>query len=936
MRTKQNYGGLDRFRIVAALFVIAIHTSPLASFHEGADFFLTRVLARIAVPFFFMVTGQFVAAGFLAPSAKSASRFRRYLVKSSLLYVFCILLYLPIGIYAGHYEDLTVGEMLRMLFFDGTFYHLWYFPACILGVLLVYLMSRFLSLGSMTAVSAILYVIGLFGDSYYGLIQKVPALEAVYGFFFQISSYTRNGLFFAPLFLVLGAWMGTADRQTGEEAVRRRPADRQKLLFLGGMALLSFAIMTAEAFLLRHFELQRHDSMYLALIPTMFFFYRCLLCLPRKSNGFFRAASTWIYVLHPAFIVVVRGIAKPLQLTEILVDNSLVHYLAVSLLSVAAGFVMAFLQSKWKAAKSASRDPESQSRIGASGRLPQKSRRAARRQKKGGNRQEEGTALLYDMSSEDEQLDEAFASYEDAGPADYSYPEGDADELADSGYQEYGDAGYTDTPYTDFGYPEEYSEEQEYSDTMEAEESGYPIDPDSEAYEQRTREASPYEASGGPAPSGISETGTGKAADSRPEKRYQAAQVRISPGARDTASPDEAIASSRAWIEVDAAALADNVAFLRSRLPEHCRLMPAVKAQAYGHGAVLVSRQLNLLGVDAFCVASVGEAVELRKAGIEGEILILGYTAPADFPLLARYRLLQTIVDYPYARLLDQADLGIHVHIGIDTGMHRLGIRCENSDELRAIYDMRGIQVDGLFTHLCVTDSPRPEHRAFTEAQVKAFYQAIDLLRGEGYPCPNLHLLASYGVMNLLQGRHSLSEGRPQRFADRRIASDELALAADYVRPGIALYGVLSTEDDTLPWRDLLRPVLSLKAKVTSLRTLYAGEAAGYGAAFTAREDMRIAAISIGYADGFPRELSYGRGSVLIDGCRAPVIGRVCMDQAIVDVSHIPHVKEGDTAVIIGSCGEEEITVGQVADQCGTISNEILSRLGARLDRVLV
>lgn len=928
MRTKQNYGGLDRFRIAAALFVIAIHTSPLASFHEGADFFLTRVLARIAVPFFFMVTGQFVVAGFLAPSAKSAARFRRYLVKSSLLYVFCILLYLPIGIYAGHYEDLTAGEMLRMLFFDGTFYHLWYFPACILGMLLVYLMSRFLSLGSMTIVSVLLYVIGLFGDSYYGLIQKAPALEAVYGFFFQISSYTRNGLFFAPLFLVLGAWMGAADRPAGEEAARRRPADQQKLLFLGGMALLSFAIMTAEAFLLRHFELQRHDSMYLALIPTMFFFYRCLLCLPRKSNGVFRAVSTWIYVLHPAFIVVVRGIAKPLQLTEILVDNSLVHYLAVSLLSVLAGFVMAFLQSKWKAAKSASRNPESQRRIGAPGRLPEKSRR------------DDSAALLYDISSEDEQLDEAFASYEDGEPGDYEYPEEDEAEFADSEYQDYGDAGYAD-----FGHPEEYSEEQEYSDTMEAEESSYPADLDSETYEQRTQAASPYEASeasvyrtsGGAVPSGISETGTGKAADSWSEKRYQAAQERIpSPAARDTASPDETIASSRAWIEVDAAALADNVAFLRSRLPEHCRLMPAVKAQAYGHGAVLVSRQLNLLGIDAFCVASVGEAVELRQAGIEGEILILGYTAPADFPLLARYQLLQTIVDYPYARLLDQAGLGIHVHIGIDTGMHRLGIRCENSEELRAVCDMQGIQVDGLFTHLCVTDSPLPEHRAFTEAQVKAFYQAIDLLRGEGYPCPNLHLLASYGIMNLLQGRHSLSEGRPQRFADRRIASDELALAADYVRPGIALYGVLSTEADTSPWRDALRPVLSLKTKVTSLRTLYAGEAAGYGAAFTAQEDMRIAAISIGYADGFPRELSYGRGSVLIDGCRAPVIGRVCMDQAIVDVSHISHVKEGDTAVIIGSCGEEEITVGQVADQCGTISNEILSRLASRLDRVLV
>ena len=142
-----------------------------------------------------MVTGQFVVAGFLpsgegSTSQKGMARLRKYLVKTSLLYLFCVALYLPIGIYAGHYKGLTVGAALRMLFFDGTFYHLWYFPACILGIALVYLMSRFLSLRGMTIVSAVLYVIGLFGDSYYGLIEKVPALKAVYGFLFQISSYT--------------------------------------------------------------------------------------------------------------------------------------------------------------------------------------------------------------------------------------------------------------------------------------------------------------------------------------------------------------------------------------------------------------------------------------------------------------------------------------------------------------------------------------------------------------------------------------------------------------------------------------------------------------------------------------------------------------------------------------------------------------------------
>lgn len=807
MRTKPNYGGLDRFRIAAALFVIAIHTSPLASFHEGADFFLTRVLARIAVPFFFMVTGQFVAAGLLSPSVKSTARFHKYLLKTSLLYLFCIVLYLPLGIYAGHYKELTLGGGLRMFFFDGTFYHLWYFPACILGMLLVYLMSRFLSLQAMTIVSAVLYVIGLFGDSYYGLAQKVPALEAIYGFLFQISSYTRNGLFLAPLFLVLGAWMAQADRGP-------KRTESQKLIFLGLLTALCFALMTGEAFLLRHFELQRHDSMYLMLIPVMFFLYRFLLCLPVKSSGYLRAMSTWIYVLHPAFIVVVRGIAKPLHLTGLLVDNSLVHYLAVCLLSVAAGLVMAFLQSRFKLHPLAVR--------GGKGRA----------------------------------ADEVQATSKAMPMRHRAEPEAQPSSL----------------------------------DEWEPEEEAIP--------------------------------------DSAPL---------LQDDIYDPAQQEEADApvSSRAWIEVDAAALEQNVDFLRSRLPAHCRLMPAVKAEGYGHGAVLISRELNRLGVDAFCVASLSEGIELRRAGIQGECLILGYTPPEDFPLLARYQLTQTVIDYPYAELLNQSESEIHVHIGIDTGMHRLGIRCERIEEIKAVYEMGNLKIDGLFSHLCASDSFSPEAIAFTEGQVRAFFQVIDILKEDGYPCPGIHLLASYGILRLLKGAN-VQEGAPQRFADRRSQSNGLRLAGDYVRPGIALYGVLSSTTDTEPWKGSLKPVLSLKAMITSVRPLYAGEAAGYGIAFTAQEDMRIAAISIGYGDGLPRELSNGKGSVLIRGHKAPIIGRICMDQAIVDISGIPQAQEGDIAVIIGKSGEEEITVGQIAEQCGTITNEILCRLGSRLDRVLV
>ncbi len=879
MRTKPNYGWLDRFRIIAALAVIAIHTSPLDTFHEGADFFLTRVLARIAVPFFFMVTGHFVVAGFLpsgkaAPSTKSMVRFRKFLAKTSMLYLFCIILYLPVGIYAGHYKDMSVGIMLRMLFFDGTFYHLWYFPACIMGVALVYLLSRFLSLGAMTAVSAVLYAIGLLGDSYYGLVEKVPALEAFYGFLFQISSYTRNGLFLAPLFLVLGAWMaGAAQGQDGRDLSEKR-------LFLCSLSALSFALMTGEAFLLRHFQFQRHDSMYLLLVPVMLFLYRFLLCIPVKSDRAFRTASTWIYVLHPAFIVVVRGIAKPLGLTGLLVDNSLVHYLAVSFLSVAAAFAMVWLQSMLKARRQSAVETGPAARGVARGQS---------------RKQSEASDGAWTEESAEDDWDSDWDNMGDMEEGGFDMAH--EDELNCDYPQEAEEA-----------YGEAYMEEAGLSDGIpltDGPEEGAAEDMESDSY--ATEEDFPEEQS-------ESHAGYGEAAD--PLHR---------------ASP-----ASRAWIEVDTRALAHNVDTLRARLPQGCRLMPAVKAQGYGHGAVLISRELNALGVDAFCVAGIGEAIELREADIRGEILILGYTPPEDFPLLAQYQLIQTVIDYPYACLLSQAEADIHVHIGIDTGMHRLGIRCEEIDDIRAVYDLPHIVIDGLFTHLCASDSPLPEHRAFTEAQVRAFYQVVDYLKEAGCPCPSLHLLASYGLLTLLQGRSGLREEPSRRFAERRIASAELKLAADYVRPGIALYGVMSTEADTGPWKGILKPVLSLKAKVVSVRPLYAGEGAGYGIAFTAEEDMRIAAVSIGYADGLPRELSHGKGSVLIGGHRAPIIGRICMDQTIVDVTGIPRIQPGDTAVIIGADRGEEITVGQIAEQCGTITNEILSRLGARLDRVTV
>ena len=366
----------------------------------------------------------------------------------------------------------------------------------------------------------------------------------------------------------------------------------------------------------------------------------------------------------------------------------------------------------------------------------------------------------------------------------------------------------------------------------------------------------------------------------------------------------------RAWIELDLNALRHNAATLQSLLPDGCRLMPVLKANAYGHGAVTIAKELQKTGIRCFCVACVSEAVTLRRHGIRGEILILGYTHPEQFSLLRRYRLTQTVVDASYAEVLREYGKRLRVQIGIDTGMHRLGVETDHLDQICDIFAIKNLKVEGAFTHLCTDDTELPEDQAFTLQQAKAFYRVIDELKNKGCVCPKVHLQASYGVLNYPE------------------------LAGDYARAGIALYGVKSARTDYDRLQPDLRPVLSLKARVSSVREVSVGESAGYGLTFKANRPTRLASLAIGYADGIPRSLSDGTGYVLLNGRRAPIAGRICMDQTLVDITELPSVQAGDTAVLIGRQGTEEISAYELASSTGTITNEILSRLGERLRRV--
>ena len=369
---------------------------------------------------------------------------------------------------------------------------------------------------------------------------------------------------------------------------------------------------------------------------------------------------------------------------------------------------------------------------------------------------------------------------------------------------------------------------------------------------------------------------------------------------------------ARAWRELDLAALRHNARVLQAALPAGCRLMAVVKADAYGHGLRPAARCLQRAGVRGFAVATLAEGIALRRAGVRGTVLVLGWTDPAEAARLRAWRLTAAVAGPEHGRALAAAGQGVRVHLAVDTGMHRLGLPWDDPDALAELFALPGLRVTGVFSHLCVSDSPAPADRAFTREQARRFAAAVDALRARGLDPGAVHLQASYGIWN----------------------ADTLAGAAPpcaWARAGIALYGVPSDSAPVDAPLDL-RPALALRARVAAVRRLAAGEGAGYGLAFRAARPTTLAVVAIGYADGLPRDLAERGGGVLLQGRRCPMVGRLCMDQLLVDATDLPDPPcPGDTATLIGRDGAAQITAVQLAAACGTITNELLARLGPRL-----
>jgi len=363
------------------------------------------------------------------------------------------------------------------------------------------------------------------------------------------------------------------------------------------------------------------------------------------------------------------------------------------------------------------------------------------------------------------------------------------------------------------------------------------------------------------------------------------------------------VSQDKAFAEIDLDALSHNLNEVEKRVGKRS-IIPIVKADAYGHGLVEVSRHLiKHNNVKMLGVAFKEEAIELREAGAGLPILVLFDRGDVDS--FVRYRLVPTVFDLKVARELSEEayrkNLFLPIHIKIDTGMGRIGIDINRAEGVIAgIVSLRNIKVEGLMSHLSEADL---EDKDFTLYQVRRFKSLVDSLRKKGITFKYLHIANSAGIL---------------RFHESYLNA---------VRPGIMLYGYGCGDNDNL------RPVLSLKCRVLHLKNVPSGTPISYGRTFITRRRSIIATLPVGYADGYSRMLS-NCGEVLVNGRRAPVVGRVCMDTFMVDVTDIPNVSINSEVVLIGSFGRERITAKDIADRTGTIPYEVLTSIGQRVKRI--
>lgn len=367
----------------------------------------------------------------------------------------------------------------------------------------------------------------------------------------------------------------------------------------------------------------------------------------------------------------------------------------------------------------------------------------------------------------------------------------------------------------------------------------------------------------------------------------------------------------RSWIEINTKNLEYNINQIKQIIPKTTQIMAVVKANAYGHDSTIISKKLQEIEINDFAVATLPEAIKLRENNITGNILILGYTEPEELQKVIDNNIMQTIVDNDYAKSVLKANLNgkLKCHVKINTGMNRIGEFYDDFAALSEIYQNPALQIEGTFTHLCVSDSDKIEDINFTKEQINRFDKAIEFIKNQGLNPGKLHTQASYGTINYTNCKY------------------------DYVRMGILMYGINASYDCYNKYNVDFKPVMAVKSKVTSIKYINPEETVSYGRTFKADNKIKIASVGIGYADGVPRALS-NILIVKINNKKYHQIGRICMDQLMIEINDENPIAIGDEVILIDPDESKDLTLEDWAKLTNTITDEIICQFTTRLKRI--
>ncbi len=376
----------------------------------------------------------------------------------------------------------------------------------------------------------------------------------------------------------------------------------------------------------------------------------------------------------------------------------------------------------------------------------------------------------------------------------------------------------------------------------------------------------------------------------------------------------------RTWAEINLNRLEHNFKVIKNRISDKTKICCVIKADAYGHGAVELSQLYERIGADFFAVSNLEEALELRISGCTLPILILGYTPAVYARELSDNDISQAVLSVDYARELSKSaaemDVEVKIHLKIDTGMSRIGILCQDTEhddavvQAMEILSLDNLIPEGIFTHFAVSDE-KEEGREYTVHQIECFKYLIGKLKENGIDTDSMicHCSNSAAIMDYPEAH------------------------IDMVRAGIILYGL--SPSSKLKGQLNLKPAMEIKSVISHIKTIEPGTTISYGRTFTADRKMKIATVPIGYADGYIRNMA-GEAYMIVKGKKAKVVGRICMDQCMLDVTGIEGIKVGDTVTVVGKAGSAEISTDEVASWTGTINYEVVCLVGKRVPRVYI